>query len=207
MTSIELLRGLEFCAGWSEGDLRAVAALGAERQFEADSLLLRQGEPAAEAFAIAEGTVAVLRALPGGGELALAEKGPGSLVGEMGLLAEQRRSATARALGRVRSVVFDRQVFAAACRMRQPAARQLLLAVMARACIPVRVTQEHLAQALPVADAVRPKTTPSAPEHFDYRGFLPLLHCAPALGRAGLDELVARANARDRKSTRLNSSH
>lgn len=197
MTSIELLRGLELCADWTDDDLLAVAGLGAERRFAAGSLLLCQGDPAAQAFAIANGEVAVLRTLPGGGELMLAQKGAGSLVGELGLLAEQPRSASVRALSQVHSVMFERAIFTAACRMRQPAARRLLMAVMRFVCARLRELLLHLSQSFPAAESPCVAPVAAAPSDFNYREFLPLLRCATALGDIGLAAFADRASPRN----------
>ena len=194
MTSIELLRGLELCANWADDDLLAVARLGAERRFDAGSLLLRQGDPAIQAFAIAQGEVAVLRTLPGGGELMLAQKGAGVLVGELGLLAAQPRSASVRALSPVHSVMFERSVFTAACRMRQPAARRLLLAVMGFVCGRLRELLLHLTKNFPAAEAPCALAVGVTHGDFNYRQFLHLLRCATALGDVGLTAFADRAS-------------
>ena len=132
MTALELLRALPVCAGLDEEALRGLSMLSHECDFAHGAWLLRQGEPADFAYAITHGEVAVLRTLPGGGELALAGVGAGDLVGEIGLLAAAHRIASVRALTPVHAIKFERAVFTAACRMRQAAARTMLHAVLAR---------------------------------------------------------------------------
>jgi CRP-like cAMP-binding protein len=196
MTAIEILRGLPLCAGLDDDDLKSLTALTHEVHFPARSLMLVQGEPSAHAYAIASGRVAVLRSLPGGGEVLLAESGPGSMMGEIGLLAEQRRIASVRALDDVHAVRFDRATLAAACRMRQPVARELTRGIIRQVCAQVRGLIEHLGSALPPADHWK-TPAPDAPEpQFDYQKFLPLLRCAPLFGPHGLDHLAALAPAR-----------
>lgn len=186
MTAIERLRALPHCAELSEDALQGLAALTHEVRFRAGELMLRQGEPAAHAYAIAEGQVAVLRSLPGGGELLLAEVGPGGFMGKIGLLAEQARIASVRAVGDVHAIKFDRVIFTAACEMRQPVAREMLLGVIGRVCVQVRGLIGQLGAALPPATDWSPDNTGDAEPLFDYHGFLPLLRCAPTFGEEGL---------------------
>ena len=60
--------------------------------------LFRQGAPGDALYCVAEGRVALTVRMPGGGDLRLAEVGPGELLGEMALLDAGPRSATATAL-------------------------------------------------------------------------------------------------------------
>jgi hypothetical protein len=195
MTAIARLRALPVCAGLDEEALRVLCTLSHECDFAPGTWLLRQGEPASYAYAITQGEVAVLRTLPGGGELALAEVGAGSLVGEIGLLAETHRIASVRALTAVHVIKFERAVFTAACRMRQPAARTMLHSVINRLCQTLRLLATEMAEYLPPATPWTPSTRP-AETLFDYAKFLPLLRCAPSFGEAGLREFAARSTPR-----------
>ncbi len=196
MSPLGVLKSLPLCRDLSDEALTGVAALTHIAQFMPGELLLRQGTPSTCAYALVAGQVAVLRTLPGGGELPLAEVGPGSVVGEMSLLAELPRMASARALDVVQAVVFDRAVFAAACRTRQPAARIILEGVMRRVCAHIRsLTAPLQAQAAP-GPVWQPAPDAPPTAEFDYRRFLSLLRCAPALGDAGLDRFVALAPPR-----------
>ena len=198
MISPDTLRALPLCSGLTEEALNALAALTHAAAFAPGDFLLRQGTPSTCAYAVTAGQVAVLRTLPGGGALPLAEVGPGSVVGEIGLLAPLPRMASARALEAVAVVVFERAVFAAACRTRQPAARSMLEAVMRRVCAHVRALGASLAAQAqsPAGPAWQPAAEASRPGEFDYLRFLPLLRCAPALGEAGLRHFAALAPPR-----------
>lgn len=198
MIAPETLRALPICSALSDAALGALAALTHATAFAPGDFLLRQGTPSTCAYAVTAGQVAVLRTLPGGGALPLAEVGPGSVVGEMGLLAPLPRMASARALETVEVVVFERAVFAAACRTRQPAARSMLEAVMRRVCAHVRALAASLAaQTQPLAGpAWQPDAEDARSGEFDYLRFLPLLRCAPTLGEAGLQHFAALASPR-----------
>ena len=85
------------------------------RRFGPGEALTVQGATSDGAYVIASGTVVVTARLPGGGESAIAELGPGDLVGEMSLLMRGgRRTATARARGDVEALFTDRRYFEAA---------------------------------------------------------------------------------------------
>jgi CRP-like cAMP-binding protein len=60
---------------------------------------------------IEEGEVAVSRQSPEGDKIELATLGPGQFFGEVGLLAETRRTATVRAIGDVKLLALSWQEF------------------------------------------------------------------------------------------------
>jgi CRP-like cAMP-binding protein len=83
------------------GDDRArLFALGRSRVFEAGSTLVRQGSPGDCLFIVEEGTLAVMRSLPGGEEERLITAHPGMILGEMAVLDGGVRAASLRALER-----------------------------------------------------------------------------------------------------------
>lgn len=75
--------------------LSHLAEQGSERGFPAGSVLVRQGEPSDTMYVIVAGKVRVERSHPHLSEaVVLAELGPGEVVGEMGVLDDEPRSAT-----------------------------------------------------------------------------------------------------------------
>ena len=60
-TRVELLRGLPLFELCSKRDLRRIAALAVEREVEAGTELIREGEPAGEFYVVVEGEVDVRR--------------------------------------------------------------------------------------------------------------------------------------------------
>ncbi len=81
----------------SEDDLTAVAAAAEELEVPDGGLLMRQLEVGREVFVVTEGRILIER----DGRL-LAELGPGEVIGEMSILDEQPRSASALAQGAAR---------------------------------------------------------------------------------------------------------
>src|SRR5262245_28699678 len=78
--------------------LAMLVALGQPRSFPAGSVLMRQGDPSESLYVVVSGRVKVEREVGGGQPpLQLAELGPGEVVGEMGVLDREPRSATVTA--------------------------------------------------------------------------------------------------------------
>ena len=75
-----------------------LVALGQPRSFETGSTLMRQGDPSDALHVLVTGRVRVQREIPDAAPFPLAELGPGEVVGEMGVLDNEPRSATVTAI-------------------------------------------------------------------------------------------------------------
>ena len=80
------------------------------RDFSEGAVIFTEGDDSGEAYLILSGRVEILMATPGG-PLRLAVLGSGDLLGEMGLLEDQPRSATARALEPVATTAIESEEF------------------------------------------------------------------------------------------------
>ena len=89
---LEMLRGVSLFATLGRAELETVARLADEIDIPAGKVLMRQGEIGREMFVIASGSVVVER-----DGLEVARVGPGDVVGEVALLSEGPRTATATA--------------------------------------------------------------------------------------------------------------
>jgi CRP-like cAMP-binding protein len=78
--------------------------------FEPSEIIFEEGAPGKHMYIIQEGTVEVFRIVLGK-KKSLSVLGPGDVFGEMSLLVNQTRTATVRALTRVRAYAFDRGSF------------------------------------------------------------------------------------------------
>jgi CRP-like cAMP-binding protein len=78
--------------------LESIAQLGKRRLYLDGFLLMEQGEPSSSLHILVKGTCKVEREVPGKAPIFLAELHPGDVVGEMGVLNNQPRSATVTAL-------------------------------------------------------------------------------------------------------------
>ena len=100
------LRDIPFFRRLSKRELATVAQQADEVDVALGKELTREGEFGQEFFVIIDGTAEVLR-----GNTAIAELGPGEFFGEMALVDEERRTATVRAISRMRVLVMTRQSF------------------------------------------------------------------------------------------------
>lgn len=86
-------------------------AFGSQRlRFDDGALLFRQGEDADAAYLIVDGDVDVLVTGPDD-EMLVARMGPGSVIGEMGVLCDAHRTATVRARGEILALRIPGDVF------------------------------------------------------------------------------------------------
>jgi CRP-like cAMP-binding protein len=87
---VEALRAVPLFRELSNRDLEQVARLADEVDLPAGHVLMREGESGSQMFIIASGEAVIER---GGREVA--REGPGSFLGEMAIVAEGPRTATA----------------------------------------------------------------------------------------------------------------
>ena len=109
-SKLELLSRVPLFAELDIEDLHRVAARTRTDSFAAGELVFEIGEPGHSLFIIAEGEVQLIH--PGAeSSHVLARLGPGDFFGEMALLSDTPRSATARTLERVEALVLDKGDF------------------------------------------------------------------------------------------------
>lgn len=112
---IETLRALPFLNGADEQVIRRLADQVVERIYDPGQMILREGTTGREVYLLVSGSVEVVKGR-GGAETVLAQRGPGDVFGEMGLIEERPRFATIRALETTRLLEFSeklmRSVFA-----------------------------------------------------------------------------------------------
>ena len=95
----------------AEPELRSVSKLLRERRFKAGQPLFNQGDPSDALYVVLAGRVRISVADSTGREKVLAFSGVGELVGEMGLLSGQPRSATATASSEVKVLQLGKADF------------------------------------------------------------------------------------------------
>jgi len=94
--NIEFLKRVPSFEDLDERSLEAIANAAVEQHYQAGQEIVRQGDTGVGAFIIRSGKVDILQERDGK-ETKLATLGPGEVIGEMALLDEFPRSATARA--------------------------------------------------------------------------------------------------------------
>ncbi|MCT4655635.1 MAG: cyclic nucleotide-binding domain-containing protein [Cohaesibacter sp.] len=110
INEIELLRGVPFFADFTEDQLRLLAFGAETRSYRARQVLFRQGDLADSGFIIAEGEVRMTISQDGM-DLDSQHLYPGSLIGELALIAETRRAAMATAVEDLRVIQIRRSLF------------------------------------------------------------------------------------------------
>ena len=124
-------------------DERAVATLGGRRMkdhiYREGEVIFREGEPSDAVLQIVSGEVEVFRDL-GPETVTLGRVGPGEFLGEMGVLLDAPHAASARALGTVEAVRFEREQFLS----RLGGDRESSAALIVRLCQRLRIANHRL---------------------------------------------------------------
>jgi peroxiredoxin 2/4 len=92
-------------------ELESLAEEAEKVTFADGDTIVAEGDTADRFFVIAQGEVRVTRRTPEGEEIELTTLGPGQFFGEIGLLAETRRTATVRAISNVELLALSWQEF------------------------------------------------------------------------------------------------
>ncbi len=117
-STLEILAQIDLFSGLPQGHLRRVVDIGLEEQYRIGATIFAEGEPGDKFYLIVEGAVRISRIVPGMGEEALAVLRPGAYFGEMSLIDDAPRSATAMCHEKCRLFVVNRP------RPRGPAVRR-----------------------------------------------------------------------------------
>jgi CRP/FNR family cyclic AMP-dependent transcriptional regulator len=167
-----------FFDGFGAADLAVIERIAMPLEYAPGEILFEQGAPADAVLFLLCGRVRVGARLPGGSEVVLAEVPAGHVLGELGLLAGHRRSATARALSPVSALAIDCADLLALCANYHPASLRLLERLSRLVAGRLRDTRTEAALLLdadpgPSDAGDRRMLRPCA--DFDFRRFLPQL--------------------------------
>ena len=124
---IQALATVPILAGLSDDELTAIAGIVEEVEFPEGYPLMIKGIPAQEMAILAEGAAVVRR-----GDTVVAELGPGDVVGEIGLLAGSRRTASVLTTAPSRLWVIGAEDFDRLLASHPSMAKQVLAIVAAR---------------------------------------------------------------------------
>jgi CRP/FNR family cyclic AMP-dependent transcriptional regulator len=108
-TTLEILSQVDIFSGLGPQVLRRVVDIGLEEQYKTGATIFSEGEPGEKFFLILDGAVRISRFVPGMGEEALAVVRAGNYFGEMSLIDDAPRSATAVCHERCRLFVVNRR--------------------------------------------------------------------------------------------------
>jgi CRP/FNR family cyclic AMP-dependent transcriptional regulator len=108
-STLEILAQIDLFSGLPQGHLRRVVDIGVEEQYRNGATIFAEGEPGDKFYLIVEGAVRISRIVPGMGEEALAVLRAGNYFGEMSLIDDAPRSATAMCHEKCRLFVLNRR--------------------------------------------------------------------------------------------------
>ena len=108
-STIEILAQIDLFNGVPLTHLRRVVDIGIEEQYKTSATIFAEGAPGDKFYLIVDGAVRISRIVPGMGEEALAVLRPGAYFGEMSLIEDAPRSATALCHERCRLFVVNRK--------------------------------------------------------------------------------------------------
>ncbi len=108
-STLEILAQIDLFSGLPAAHLRRVVAIGLEEQYKGGATIFDEGAPGDKFYLIMEGAVRISRMVPGMGEENLAVLRPGNYFGEMSLIDDAPRSATAMCHEKCRLFVVNRR--------------------------------------------------------------------------------------------------
>lgn len=126
------LSDLELFADCSRDELRQIGSLTTYVELEQDRVLMREGAPAKEFIIIGSGAARISKET-NGGTTTVAEVGSGGFIGEMGLLSNGPRTATATAATDLGVFVSSASEFKSILQIAPSVARKIRSASVARA--------------------------------------------------------------------------
>jgi CRP/FNR family cyclic AMP-dependent transcriptional regulator len=131
------LKQVELFEGLDSKEVKLLAKTCTERQYPANAVLMKEGEPGAGLFILVEGKVSVTQGQP---PQEIATLGAGEVIGEMALLDDLPRSATVTALEPSRCLLIPVWDFRATLRESPDIAIKLLAQLSRR----LRKTEQQL---------------------------------------------------------------
>jgi CRP-like cAMP-binding protein len=123
------LDGLALFQNLTSAERRMLAEIGERLQVPAGTVLFQEGAPGDALYVILSGEVRVIRVVPGTGEEVLAVLSPGSTCGEMALIDDFPRSATAVTDGDATLLVISKAAFGTLLHERPELAAKILRAL------------------------------------------------------------------------------
>jgi CRP/FNR family cyclic AMP-dependent transcriptional regulator len=108
---VEMLRNIPLFAGLPRARLKLIAYTAEVLHFEPGEVIVQQGDPADSVFIIADGEAEVWLTADDGHDVRLGTLGRHSLLGEIAVLCNGRRTATIRTKDRVVTLKISAHVF------------------------------------------------------------------------------------------------
>lgn len=133
-----------------------------QREYNAGDIVLKEGDPSDVVYKILSGEVEVFKKL-GGQSVILGVMKAGEFLGEMGIVDDEPRSASARAKNQVSVIIYEEEEFFRLISRDSSAAERMIL----RLCERLRTVSKRLAEAtvsLKIDDKIEDKASVSEPQ-------------------------------------------
>ncbi len=140
----DILRNLPFFQELTSAELERVVALGSVVLYPKDMILFREGDKGEALYVVLDGSVRVSKAVPGSRDEAMAFMERGSFFGEMALVDEFPRSATAMACQECTILFIDKQAFIRMIQEDPVIARKILWAFCRTLSLRLRETTDRI---------------------------------------------------------------
>lgn len=201
MVTPQQLKNIPMFSALPDTELAGISGCFTEERIEAGENYCLEGEPANSACFLISGDLEVLKALPGGGETCIARLEPGTMIGEMALVADGSRSATVRANGPSVVLSVHRDFFNAALDQVSVPAFKILRSVIHDISTRLDDLQDRILNQWgcedcepPVHEAGVSRTGPGEGgdrgPSFEFRRFLPVLSYFESFIDSEIDRLV-----------------
>jgi CRP-like cAMP-binding protein len=201
MVALELLKEIPMLSGLQDGELAGIASCFTQESIAPGETLYVEGDRATSACFLISGELEVLKALPGGGDAQIAVIKPGSMVGEMALVADGTRTATVRATTQTVVLTVMRDFFHAALDQISVPAFKILRSVIHNVAVRLDEHQERILKQWDCDACIQPPDgagsteaeSTSQPPSFDFRRFLPVVPFFASFTESETDEIVTNA--------------
>lgn len=127
-----LLARASLFSSLAEKDIESIASVATTRTLRARDELFHKGDDGSQIYIVASGKLKVISTSPEGDDVMFCVLDEGEVIGEVGLLAERKRTATVAAVTRCELIVIDRRDFQALLRSRPEVAFELLTVLAGR---------------------------------------------------------------------------
>ncbi|MDX1430277.1 MAG: cyclic nucleotide-binding domain-containing protein, partial [Rhodothermales bacterium] len=204
MVTLQQLKRIPMFSALPDAELTGISSCFKEEQIAPGENLYLEGAPASSACFLISGDLEVLKALPGGGAERITRLEPGTMIGEMALVAGGTRTATVRAAGPSIVLSVERDFFNAALDQISLPAFKILRSVIHDLAVRLDDLQERILSqwgcedcSSPVFEAgacrVRPEAGRGRPPSFEFQRFLSAIPFFEPFTEGEMDWLVATA--------------
>jgi len=148
MDDLSLLRRVPLFTDFDDQELLKILQAMQKEKYSPKSVIFWENDLSTKLFVVCSGSVVVSKKLREGVEAVLARFGQGDFFGEMGLLDDSPRSASAQTEEKSELLVMSRESFYQLLREDPRAASKLLLSLLKIFTIRIRDTNERLKDAV-----------------------------------------------------------